>query len=34
MDRLRGVPLTDLAAVRSISRVQPEQVMINALNVW
>jgi aarF domain-containing kinase len=34
MDRLRGVPLTDLDAVRSITTVEPELVLINALNTW
>ncbi|KAL4449557.1 hypothetical protein ABPG77_007201 [Micractinium sp. CCAP 211/92] len=34
MDRLRGVPLTDLDAVRSITAVEPELVLINALNTW
>ncbi|KAL4855170.1 putative aarF domain-containing protein kinase [Chlorella vulgaris] len=34
MDRLRGVPLTDLAAVRSVTSVDPEAVLINALNTW
>ncbi|GAB4822495.1 hypothetical protein N2152v2_009541 [Parachlorella kessleri] len=34
MDRLRGVPLTDLSAISSITGVQPELVLINALNVW
>ncbi|EFN59765.1 hypothetical protein CHLNCDRAFT_59540 [Chlorella variabilis] len=34
MDRLRGVPLTDLDAVRSITSVEPELVLINGLNTW
>ncbi|PSC67556.1 hypothetical protein C2E20_8783 [Micractinium conductrix] len=34
MDRLCGVPLTDLNAIRSITSVDPESVLINALNTW
>ncbi len=34
MERLRGVPLTDLAAIRSVTRADPEQVLVNALNAW
>jgi aarF domain-containing kinase len=34
MERLRGAPLTDLAAVRRVTRADPEAVLINALNVW
>lgn len=34
MERLVGVPLTDLAAVRSITMRDPESVLINALNTW
>jgi aarF domain-containing kinase len=35
MSRLRGAPLTDLAAVRRAAPGQnPELVLINALNVW
>jgi hypothetical protein len=34
MERLRGVALTDLDAIRSITGAQPELVLINALNVW
>jgi hypothetical protein len=34
MERLRGVPLTDLAAIRRVTSADPEGVLINALNVW
>lgn len=34
MDRLYGSPLTDLQAVRRASNANPEQVLVNALNVW
>ena len=36
MERLRGAPLTDLAAVRAVAGggVAPEAVLINALNTW
>lgn len=34
MERLRGAPLTDLDAVRSITAADPEGVLIAALNVW
>jgi aarF domain-containing kinase len=36
MERLRGVPLTDLAVVsRTVTQsVSAETVLINALNVW
>ena len=34
MERLRGAPLTDLAAIRGITRADPEQVLVNALNAW
>lgn len=34
MERLRGVPLTDLRAIRSITNADPETVLVNALNVW
>ena len=34
MERLRGVPLTDLAAIRSVTAADPEQVLVNALNAW
>eukprot|EP00913_Durusdinium_trenchii_P031103 g29125.t1 len=33
MERLRGVPLTDLEAIKRYSR-DPEQTLVNALNVW
>eukprot|EP00667_Euglena_gracilis_P004648 EG_transcript_4670 len=34
MERLRGAPLIDLASIRAITDVDPELVLINALNVW
>ena len=34
MDRLDGVPLTDLEAIRSMTTANPERVLINALNTW
>lgn len=34
MERFRGVPLTDLAAIRSTTSADPESVLVNALNVW
>ncbi len=34
MERFRGVPLTDLAAIRSMTSADPESVLVNALNVW
>ena len=34
MERLRGVPLTDLAAIRRVTDVDPESVLVNALNTW
>ena len=34
MERLRGVPLTDLDAVRRATSADPESVLISALNVW
>ena len=34
MERLRGVPLTDLDAIRRTARGDPEAVLVNALNVW
>ena len=34
MERLGGVPLTDLAAIRGITHADPEQVLVNALNAW
>lgn len=34
MERLEGVQLTDLAAIRGVTTADPEQVLINALNVW
>lgn len=33
MDRLHGVPLTDLASIRSMTQ-DPEQTLITALNTW
>ncbi|KAK9802984.1 hypothetical protein WJX73_004259 [Symbiochloris irregularis] len=34
MDKLDGVPLTDLDAIRSMTTANPEQVLIGALNTW
>lgn len=34
MERLHGVPLTDLAAITSITSADPEQTLITALNTW
>lgn len=34
MERLNGVALTDLDAIRSTTRANPEQTLINALNTW
>lgn len=34
MERLYGASLTDLAAVRRVSSADPEQILVNALNVW
>ena len=34
MDRLDGVPLTDLAAISSMTTANPEGVLISALNTW
>ena len=34
MSRLRGVPLTDIDAIRSITDVEPEAVLVGALNAW
>lgn len=34
MERLHGVALTDLAAIRSISSADPEETLITALNTW
>ena len=34
MSRLRGVPLTDVEAIRSITDVEPEAVLVGALNAW
>ena len=34
MEQLRGVPLTDLAAIRRVTDVDPESVLVNALNTW
>jgi aarF domain-containing kinase len=34
MERLRGTSLTDLDAIRKVTRSDPELVLINALNVW
>jgi aarF domain-containing kinase len=34
MERLVGVPLTDLASITSITSKDPEAVLITALNTW
>ena len=34
MERLYGVPLTDLAAIRSMTTGDPELTLIRALNTW
>ena len=34
MERLYGVPLTDLAAIRSITTADPEATLTAALNTW
>eukprot|EP00891_Asterochloris_glomerata_P001329 jgi/Astpho2/1329/e_gw1.00024.15.1_t len=34
MERLYGVPLTDLAAIRSMTTADPELTLIRALNTW
>ena len=34
MERLHGAPLTDLAAIRSVTAQDPERILINALNTW
>ena len=34
MERLHGAPLTDLAAIRSVTAQDPEGILINALNTW
>jgi hypothetical protein len=34
MERLSGVPLTDLAAIRAVTSKDPEGVLISALNTW
>ncbi|KAK9817683.1 hypothetical protein WJX72_000601 [[Myrmecia] bisecta] len=34
MERLHGVPLTDLQSIRSISNANPETTLIAALNTW
>ncbi len=35
MDRLDGIPLTDGAAIRKFTGGRdPQQILINALNVW
>ena len=33
MERLHGVPLTDLTSIRSMTQ-DPEQTLITALNTW
>ena len=34
MERLEGVALTDYDAIRSVTRRDPELVLISALNTW
>eukprot|EP00873_Tetraselmis_striata_P044315 jgi/Tetstr1/464579/TSEL_009335.t1 len=34
MERLYGVPLTDLNAIRSVTQADPESTLIAALNTW
>uniref|UniRef100_A0A383VQQ0 Protein kinase domain-containing protein n=1 Tax=Tetradesmus obliquus TaxID=3088 RepID=A0A383VQQ0_TETOB len=34
MERLSGVPLTDLASIRAVTSKDPEGVLISALNTW
>eukprot|EP01026_Neomeris_dumetosa_P033935 TRINITY_DN2720_c0_g1_i6.p1 TRINITY_DN2720_c0_g1~~TRINITY_DN2720_c0_g1_i6.p1 ORF type:complete len:537 (-),score=42.69 TRINITY_DN2720_c0_g1_i6:332-1852(-) len=34
MDRLEGVPLTDLDSIRRTTSKDPESILISALNVW
>lgn len=34
MEYFSGVPLTDLEAIRSVTTRDPEQTLVNALNVW
>ena len=34
MERLYGVPLTDLAAIRSVTSADPEATLTAALNTW
>jgi aarF domain-containing kinase len=34
MERLSGVPLTDLASIRAVTSKDPESVLISALNTW
>lgn len=34
MECLHGVPLTNLAAIRSMTSADPEQTLITALNTW
>ena len=31
---LPGVPLTDLAAIMTVTDADPESVLVNALNTW
>lgn len=34
MERLTGVPLTDLNSIRAVTSKDPESVLIAALNTW
>ena len=34
MEYFKGVALTDLDAIRNVSRGDPEATLVNALNVW
>ena len=34
MELLEGAPLTDYAAIRSITSRDPEEVLVGALNTW
>eukprot|EP01025_Chloroclados_australasicus_P003138 TRINITY_DN10725_c0_g1_i5.p3 TRINITY_DN10725_c0_g1~~TRINITY_DN10725_c0_g1_i5.p3 ORF type:complete len:200 (-),score=32.39 TRINITY_DN10725_c0_g1_i5:13-555(-) len=34
MEKITGVPLTDLDAIRSVTAADPESTLINALNTW
>lgn len=34
MEKLEGVPLTDLSSIRAVTRKDPEGVLVSALNTW